>query len=56
MLLPTLIFMIVFTETFFDIRNSFKVKSSLVKVLKTNTLDVSIREKFTNIIHKLNSK
>ena len=57
MLLPTLISTIVLTETFFDIRNSFKVKSSLAKVnflLKTNTLDVSTTEKVTNIIHKLN--
>ena len=57
MLLPTLISMIVLTETFFDIRNSFKVKSSLAKVnflLKTNTLDVSTTKKVTNIIHKLN--
>ena len=49
--------MIVLTETFFDIRNSFKVKSSLAKVnflLKTNTLDVSTTKKVTNIIHKLN--
>ena len=56
MLLPTLIATIVLTETFFDIRNSFKVKSSLAKVnflLKTNTLDVSTTEKVTNIIHKL---
>ena len=57
MLLPTLIFKIVLIETFFDIRNSFKVKSSLVKVkflLKTNTLDVSKTAKVTNIVHKLN--
>ena len=57
MLLPTLISMIVLTETFFDIRKSFKVKSCLAKVnflLKTNTLDVSTTEKVTNIIHKLN--
>ena len=57
MLLPTLISTIVLTETFFDIRNSFKVKSSLAKVnflLKTNTLDVSTTEKVTNITHKLN--
>ena len=57
MLLPTSISMIVLTETFFDIRNSFKVKSSFVKVnflLKMNTLDVSTTEKVTNIIHKLN--
>ena len=57
MLLPTLISTIVLTETFFDIKNSFKVKSSLAKVnflLKTNTLDVSTTEKVTNIIHKLN--
>ena len=32
MLLPTLISTIVLTETFFDIKNSFKVKSSLAKV------------------------
>ena len=41
MLLPTLISTIVLTETFFDIKNSFKVKSSFAKVnflLKTNTL------------------
>ena len=57
MLLPTLIFTIVLTETFFDIRNSFKVKSSLAKfnfLLKTNTLDVSTTEKVIDIIHKLN--
>ena len=57
MLLPTLISTIVLTETFFDIRNSSKVKSSFAKVnflLKTNTLDVSTKEKVTNIIHKLN--
>ena len=57
MLLATLISRIVFTETFFDIINSFKVKSSFAKVnflLKTNTLDVSTTEKVTNIIHKLN--
>ena len=57
MLLPTLISTIVLTETFFDIRNSFKVKSSLAKVnflLKTNALDVSTTEKVTKIIHKLN--
>ena len=44
------------TETFFDIRNSFKVKSSLMKVnflLKTNTLGASTTEEVTNIIHKL---
>ena len=48
-LLPTLISTIVLTETFFDIRNSFKVKSSLAKVnflLKTNTLDVSTTESY----------
>ena len=59
MLLST-ISTIVSTETLFDIRNSFKVKSSLAKVnfqLKMNTLDVSTTEKVTNIIHKLiNSK
>ena len=57
MLLPTLICTIVLDETFFDIRNSFKVKSSLTKVsflLKMNTLDVSATEKGTNVIHKLN--
>ena len=57
MLFPTLIFKIVLIETFFDIRNSFKVKSSLAKVkflLKTNTLDVSKTAKVTNIVHKLN--
>ena len=57
MLLPTLISTIVLTETFFDIKNSFKVKLSFVKgnfLLKTNTLDVSTTEKVTNIIHKLN--
>ena len=57
MLLPTLISTMVLTETFFDIRNSFKVKSSFAKVnflLKTKTLDVSITEEITNIIHKLN--
>ena len=57
MLLPTLISTIVLTETFFDIRNSFKVKSSFAKVnflLKTNTLDVSTTEKVANTIHKLN--
>ena len=32
MLLPTLISTIVLTETFFDIRNLFKVKSSLAKI------------------------
>ena len=56
-LLPTLISTIVLTETFFDIKNSFKVKSSFAKVnflLKTNTLDLSTAEKVTNIIHKLN--
>ena len=49
--------MFVLTETFFDIRNSLKAKSSLAKVnflLKTNTLDVSTAEKVTKIIHKLN--
>ena len=57
MLLPTLISTIVLIEIFFDIRNSFKVKSSLAKVnflLKTNALDVSTTEKATKIIHKLN--
>ena len=57
MLLPTLISTIVLIEIFFDIRNSFKVKSSLAKVnflLKTNALDVSTTEKVTKIIHKLN--
>ena len=57
MLLPTLFSTIVLNETFFDIRNSFKVKSSLAKVnflLKTNALDVSTTEKVTKIIHKLN--
>ena len=56
-LLPTLIFTIVLTETFVDIKISFKVKSSFVKVnflLKTNTLDVSTTEKVNKIIHKLN--
>ena len=56
MLLPTLISTIVLTETFFDIKNSFKVKSSFAKVnflFKTNTLGVSTTEKVTNIIHKL---
>ena len=56
-LLLTLISTIVLTETFVDIKNSFKVKSSFVKVnflLKTNTLDVSTTEKVNNIIHKLN--
>ena len=56
MLFPTLISSIVLTETFFDIRNSFNVKSSLAKVnflLKTNTLDVSTTETVTNTIHKL---
>ena len=50
MLLPTLISMIVLTETFFDTRNSLKVKkSSFAKVnflLKTNTLDVSTTESY----------
>ena len=57
MLLATLISRIVLTETFFDIINSFKVKSSFAKVnflLKTNTLDISKTEKVTKIIHKLN--
>ena len=48
MLLPTLISTTVLTETFFDIRNSFKVKSSFAKVnflLKINTLDVSTKRK-----------
>ena len=57
MLVSTLISMILLTETFFGVRDSFKVKSSLVKVkflLKTNTLDISLTEKVTNIIHKLN--
>ena len=57
MLLPTLISTIVLTETFFGIKNSFKVKSSFEKIkflLKTNTLDISATEKVTNIIHKLN--
>ena len=56
MLLPTLISTIALTETFFDIKNSFKVKSSLAKVnflLKMYTLDVSTTEKVTNIIHQL---
>ena len=56
-LLPTFISTIVLTETCFDLKNSFKVKSSFAKVnflLKTNTLDVSTTEKVTNIIHKLN--
>ena len=56
MLLPTLISMIVLTETFFDTKNSFKVKSSFAKVnflLKMNALYVSTTEKVTNIIHKL---
>ena len=56
MLLPTLISTIVLTETFFHIKTSFKVKPSFAKVnflLKTNTLDVSITEQVTNIIHKL---
>ena len=49
MLLSTLISMIVLTEPFFDIKNSFKVKSSFAKVnflLKTNTLDVSTTESY----------
>ena len=49
MLLPTLISTIVLTETFFDTRNSLKVKSSFAKVnflLKTNTLDVSTTESY----------
>ena len=57
MLLPTLISMIVLTETFFDTKNSFKVKSSFAKVnflLKMNALDISKTEKVTKIIHKLN--
>ena len=57
MLLPTLISTIVLIEIFFDIRNLFKVKSSLAKVnflLKTNALDVSSTEKVTNLIHKFN--
>ena len=56
-LLPTFISTIVLTETCFDLKNSFKVKSSFAKVnflLKTNTQDVSTTEKVTNIIHKLN--
>ena len=56
MLLPTLISTIVLTETFFDTRNSLKVKSSFAKVnflLKTNTLDLSTTEKVTNIIDNL---
>ena len=56
MLLPTLISMIVLTETFVDTKKSVKVKSSFAKInflLKTNTLDVSTTEKVTNIIHKL---
>ena len=56
MLLPTLISTIALTDTFFDIKNSFKVKSSLAKVnflLKMYTLDVSTTEKVTNIIHQL---
>ena len=39
------------TETFFDIKNSFKVKSSFAKVnlpLKMNTLDISTTEKELN--------
>ena len=57
MLLPTLISTIVLNETFFDIRNSFKVKSSFAKVnflLKMNILNVSATEKVTSIIHKFN--
>ena len=49
MLLSTLISTIVLTEPFFDIKNSFKVKSSFAKVnflLKTNTLDVSTTESY----------
>ena len=48
-LLPTLISTIVLTETFFDIKNSFKVKLSFAKVnflLKTNALDVSTTESY----------
>ena len=55
-LLPTLISTIVLIETFFDIKNSFKVESSFAKVnfpLKTNTLEVSATEKVTTIIHRL---
>ena len=55
-LLPTLISTIVLIETFFDIKNSFKVTSSFAKVnfpLKTNTLEVSATEKVTTIIHRL---
>ena len=51
MLLPTLISTIMLTETFFDIKNSFKVKSSFAKVnfpLKMNTLDISTIEKELN--------
>ena len=51
MLLPTLISTIMLTETFFDIKNSFKVKSSFAKVnlpLKMNTLDISTTEKELN--------
>ena len=57
MLLPTLFSTIVLNETFFDIRNSFKVKSSFAKVnflLKMNILNVSATEKVTSIIHKFN--
>ena len=49
MLFSTLISTIVLTEPFFDIKNSFKVKSSFAKVnflLKTNTLDVSTTESY----------
>ena len=51
MLLPTLISTIMLTETFFDIKNWFKVKSSFAKVnfpLKMNTLDISTTEKELN--------
>ena len=49
MLLSTLISTTVLTETFFDIKNSFKVKSSFAKVsflLKTNILNVSTTESY----------
>ena len=49
MLFSTLISTIVLTEPFFDIKNSFKVKSSFAKVnflFKTNTLDVSTTESY----------
>ena len=49
MLLPALISTIVLTETFFDIKNLFKVKSSFEKanfLLKTNALDVSTTESY----------